>query len=76
MTTTMMRLCRNCAWILRCAPLTGGLSNTIIVVSSPQRQRVSQPPINPPVMLLLSCSETTPHGRQPTDVEAIPGYLI
>lgn len=41
-----------------------------------QSSRYAAVPINSSVMLLLSRPETTPHGRQPTDVEAIPGYLI
>jgi hypothetical protein len=35
-----------------------------------------RPPINPPIVLPLFNSQTTPHGRHPTDVEALPGYLI
>lgn len=76
MAATMARLRSDCTGVLLWASPAEVLSKTVIVISNPQWQHTSQSPNNTPVMLLLSRSETTPHGRQPTDVASSPGYLI
>ncbi len=75
MTAIMVRRCNDGTWLSFGVSLASGAAKAIIMASIFSGTACRSFPINSSLMLLLACSQTTPRGGQPTDVETLAGYL-